>query len=195
MSQAYDDYIRRMMEMLEAHAAPGPADDTTASDSTGTGAPGPDGRPTRLALPLTMEQVQAVFSDAPEELQDWRSQARAGYGYAAPGALGSGTDRPWSPEQQATITYLRQVVAQMPAQLERWRSEQGLPSRISADEVEPWDVIARQTAATATAALVPLPPILPAPVSVLALPPGPAGADEQAPKQAEPSGQEDAAEE
>ena len=154
MSQAYDDFIRRMMDILEAHAAPAPAPEPELEATDAHDQPG-GRRTTRLALPLTVEMVQAVFRDAPEDPQDWRAQARASAHYASPGALGSGTDRPWTPEQQATIDALRHMVAQVPLDLEAWRAREGLPSRSSTDE--PWVEVARQTMPQHPAALPALP--------------------------------------
>jgi hypothetical protein len=143
MDSLFDDLLTRMDEVA---AVEGTTD-------AGTSGQMPEHGPrVRLALPLTMEQVQALFHDVPEGPQDRRAQTWAGfgYGYAGPGGLGSGTDRPWTPEQQATIDSLREVVADMPMELEAWQARNGLPSRmsISPEDEEPWVAMARQTAAT-----------------------------------------------
>jgi hypothetical protein len=201
MSQAYDDSIKRLTEMLESHAAPAPEPtETDASDSTserGTSSTIP-----RLTdWPLPLEAVQAVQAasrsdgetggegDPPDDLQDWRARARAALRYAAPGALGSGTNRRWTAEQQRTIDTLRHMQADVPRDLELWRARMGLPSRHSTEE--PWVEQARQTTAGAAVVVPSLP--TPAPADVLLLPPPgtAAGSVEQASKQSEPAGQAD----
>jgi hypothetical protein len=197
MSQAYDDFIKRLTEMLEAHAAPEPAseDDAEASDPTGEGASTPLARLTQWPLPL--EAVQAVqaaddVTDAYLLGQDWRAQARAAFGYAAPGALGSGTDRRWTAEQQRTIDALRQMQAQVPGDLAAWRARMGLPGYHSSEE--PWVEQAGQTSQAAAVSVPSLPTqttvdALPTPAEALLLPPpGPAAESvEQTPKQSEQS--------
>jgi hypothetical protein len=128
----YDDLLARMDQAAAIDG--GSAHTPDGGQGLGTGI--------RLALPLSMEMIQAIRGETPgADLADWQTQLLL----ASPGGhAGTSGSWQWSPEQHATIVYLRQVQASIPQDLEAWRARVGLPSRGSTEE--PWVQASRAVA-------------------------------------------------
>jgi hypothetical protein len=188
VSEHTDAFIARLMQMLESRAAPESAPAATGNSNRSASVYGPDGS-LRLALPLTVEMLAAIRDEMPTGDPSWRTDpSLMPVRPPSPGGLagddGSSSSRRWTPEQRATIAYLRQELLKLPGDLAEWREREGLPSQDSTDE-EPWLEASRAVAPQAPASAS-TPSALSAPV-VDALPSAllspPTAADGQASKQ------------